>query len=245
MGKINSMEYFDKFVSLGRDCHTALMIRCKYFNDVSKEKELFFDEKLFKSKSYPFGSYLFDWVVGYPSGLYKCLESNFVGMTDYENFNLNAVGKYRKRPIPENKLYKMFFHHFDHGLVKRAYTSSNKQKIDLYFKKIFEETIKKYDYLVNKMLDLLNSKQKILFVYNDYKQKTESSFFAELLSLLNNFSCDASLLVVGKNRTNDITQTPKLYFENTIRRGKWNPSHVDEYTSWMKAMENFKMKDVK
>ena len=125
----------------------------------------------------------------------------------------------------------MTFNHFSKDLARHTYYMSNKQKIDLYFKKIFGEIIKKYDYLVNKMLDLLNSNQKILFVYNDYKQKTESSFFAELLSLLNNFSCDASLLVVGKNRTNDIAQTPKLYFENTIRKGKWNPSHVEEYTS--------------
>ena len=91
MGKINSMEYFDKFVSLGRDCHTALMIRCKYFNDVSEEKELFFNEKLFKSKSYPHGAYLFDWVIGHPLGLYRCLESKFVGITDYENFSLRAT----------------------------------------------------------------------------------------------------------------------------------------------------------
>ncbi len=244
MGKINSMEYFDKFVSLGRDCHTALMIRCKYFNDVSNEKEFFFNEKLFKSKSYPHGAYLFDWIINQPLGLYKCLNSKFAGINDFENFRLRPTGRYR-RPIPINDLYGMSFNHFSKDLTRQTYYVSNKQKIDLYFKKIFREIIRKYEYLVNKMLDLLNSKQKILFVYNDYKQKTESSFFAELLSLLNNFSCDASLLVVGKNRTNDITQTPKLYFENTIRKGKWNPSHVEEYTSWMKAMENFKMKDVK
>lgn len=238
------MEYFDKFVSLGRDCHTALMIRCKYFNDVSEEKELFFNGELFKSKSYPHGAYLFDWVITKPANLFKLWETNFKGMTDYENFSLHAVGRHR-RPIPVNDLYGMMFYHFSKDLARRNYYSSDKQKTDLYFKKIFSRVIEKYEYLVNKMRDLLNSNQKILFVYNDYKQKTESSFFAELLSLLNNFSCDASLLVVGKNRTNDTIRTPKLYFENTVRKGKWNPSHIEEYTSWMKAMENFKMKDVK
>ena len=238
------MEY-DKIISLGNTCHTALMIRAKYFNDTSDQNKCFFDEELFKSNNFKQGSYLFDWVQSFTINLSEMLKLELDDFVDINNFEITrSLDSYRT--VLWNKKFKVYLPHFD-KYIKRGDARDEKQKKDVwgYVKTIFNEKIKKYEYLVEKTKKTLSDDNKILFVLFDYEynqQIVKDETYYEILNELGKHNCKASLLVIRKNENISIPKSlnPNLFFKNVNNVKGWNP-HL-EYEYWMTAMSEFKFK---
>ena len=228
---------YDQFVSLGKDCHSATMIRCKYFNDLTSSSDYFFDTELFMSQKYPFGAYLFDWLMlASPDNIMKCLDLNFDGFLKRENF---YIIKKRRGCCVANS-FGIEFRHFDKYLAKIPFSAKDEKDTLYFLDSIFPSKIEKYKYLVDKFQKLLNSNKKVLFVYDDYIANTQIEKFVTMLSKLNEFNCDAHLLVMSSGRLKEIN-VPNLHFGKVVRRGAFTPEHPDEYTSWLKSFKKFSL----
>lgn len=231
---------YDRMISVGISCITSTMIRCKYFNDKTEDVELFYDKNLFTSDKYLPGSIVFDWLITPPESLLKCLEMDFEGFSSFENFSITKKG--RNSCSITNHFYDIKFEHFDKRIAKFPYHSRLENGVTDYFLSIFENRISKYVYLIEKFKMLKSSNEKILFVCNISRRTKKLDVFYEVLKQLNNY-CDADLLVVTQRGTEiKKSRSQNLFFENVVAHGNYTPHIVDEYTSWMNALNQFKLK---
>lgn len=159
------LKSFDKIISMGSNCYVKMFLD----SHMSKKETQFFDY---------IGSSM--WSIN------ELLRNDFQGLYDYKNFEKKHILNKGDKYIFTNNLYYI---RFKHDFKQNFNSNINDIKEDLKF----SEFINKYKRRQNRFIELLNSKETILFIrYEEdnkdrvkyYEEKDELEFIYEFMKIV-------------------------------------------------------------
>ena len=98
----------------------------------------------------------------------------------------------------------------------------------------------KYDYLSEKMRNLIDSDKDVLFVL--YTKQSYSDFVRNFYEVMGEINCNCSLLILctKKNIEPDVKLPPNIFLKRVS--GRWKGSCINQ-KSWLTALNEFKFKE--
>lgn len=239
-------KHYDGIVSLGYDCASVHFIN--FWLARQKNPEIQYDYSTWEHTSNrPHGgSFLFDWLTTPIDGVLKLFKENFRGF--FVRKNLEIV----ERDLDNylcicDKFFGVKCYHYPGLDMHYKNTRGGRRYAERKLHKHCEHQRRKYNYLTNKMRNLLESDLRVLFVLsivpNQHPRNMEyDMFFREFKEILENVNCSAELLVVIK-KTEGFSINEEygslIHFSEVDDVWKQYANGQDGWKSWMAMFDKF------